>query len=439
MKGSKKTLTLVMMAVWICIITFFLYWEEIDSRREEKQLALTTAKAFFQQVVTSREWNAAHGGVYVPITPQTPPNEYLPAQNRELTADNGLRLTKVNPAYMTRQLAELAATNENGVRFHITSLRPIRPENKATEWEERWLESFERGVKEQGEFFAEGDITWFRYMAPLVTGPDCLTCHAQQGYMEGDIRGGISVSLPYPTHTHVSLFAGFGSVAALGSLFIFIGGTLYERKRLLFDATFNNTVPTCVTDKDYTILLANESYWAEFGAIPDNRKTIKCYEHRPGKSCHTELCPHSQIMAGSNRYVCEPSKKKNGVYQHFIVTAKPLPDSMGKTVGVVESFQEITERKQFEAERENLINELKKSLEQVKLLSGLIPICATCKKVRDDQGFWSQVESYISKHSEAQFSHGICPDCLREQYPKLSEKILAADNKHPPRRQRLKG
>ncbi|MBI5558344.1 MAG: DUF3365 domain-containing protein [Deltaproteobacteria bacterium] len=419
MPGSKGNLILIMMAVWVCILGSFLYWIEMDTRREEKRLAQTTAKAIYQQIVITRRWNASHGGVYVPITSKTQPNKYLPSQNRDLTADNGLRLTKINPTYMTRQIAELAVKNESGIEFHITSLKPIRPENKATTWEEKWLKSFEQGVKEQGEFVADGNITWFRYMAPLFTGPDCLPCHAQQGHKEGDIRGGLSVSLPYPPNTHFKLFTGFGSVAAIGLLFIFIGGTLYERKRLLFDATFNNTVPTCVTGKDHTILMANKSYWAEFGPLPDHKKTIKCYEHRPGKSCHTESCPLTQIMSGSNKYVCEPSKEKAGACQHFIVTAKPLPDSRGKVIGVVESFQEITEKKRLEDEKEHLIHALKKSLEQVKLLRGFIPICASCKKIRDDQGFWTQVDSYIAKHSEAQFTHGICPDCIKNLYPDI--------------------
>jgi len=432
MKTIKGNRIMVIMAVWLGFVGSFAYWLEMDTRREERKLALTTANAFFQQIVVSRQWNALHGGVYAPITPETPSNPYLPEHLRDLTTDSGMKLTRINPAYMTRQMAELAAQKEGGLRFHITSLKPIRPENKAAEWEEQWLQSFEQGAKEQGAFFEDGGTTWFRYMVPLAVSPECLKCHAQQGYKEGDIRGGISVSLPYPAHTHLPLLIGYGAVSVIGLIFIYTFGTLYERKRLLFDATFNSPVPTCLTAKDYTILMANESYWTEFGPIPDHKKTIKCYDHRPGRSCHTELCPLTQIISGSNKYVCEPSKENVGVSQHFIVTAKPLLDAKGKVVGIVESFQEITERKRLEDEKEQLIHELKASLEQVKLLSGFIPICASCKKIRDDQGFWSQVEAYISKHSEAKFSHGICPDCVRKLYPDLADEILAAVNEQVP-------
>jgi diguanylate cyclase (GGDEF)-like protein/hemerythrin-like metal-binding protein/PAS domain S-box-containing protein len=348
MKGGKKSLIPIMMTTWLCITGAFLYWMEMDTQRNEKLLAQSAANAFFQQIVTTRLWNASHSGVYVPITPETQPNQYLPLQGRDLTADNGLKLTKINPSYMTRQIAELAEKNKSGIQFHVTSLKPIRPENKATEWEERWLKSFKQGVKEQGEFFKDGDTTWFRYMAPLLTGSGCLKCHAQQGYKEGDIRGGLSVSLPYPAHTHTHLFIGYGLVAFIGLIFIFIGGTLYERKRRLFDATFNSPVPTSVTARNHTILMANEAYWAKFGALPDHQKKIKCYEHRPGKSCHTENCPLTRIMGGAGKYSYESIKEKDGVSRYFIVTAKPLLDARGKAIGSVESFQEITKRKRAE-------------------------------------------------------------------------------------------
>jgi PAS domain S-box-containing protein len=79
--------------------------------------------------------------------------------------------------------------------------------------------------------------------------------------------------------------------------------------------------------------------------------------------------------------------------------------------------QDIAKRKQAENEREKLLKELQKALENVKALSGLLPICASCKKIRDDKGYWNQIEHYIHTHSEAEFSHGLCPDCLKKLYP----------------------
>ena len=85
-------------------------------------------------------------------------------------------------------------------------------------------------------------------------------------------------------------------------------------------------------------------------------------------------------------------------------------------------IRDISKRKQREKEREALIDNLKTSLARVRKLSGLLPICASCKKIRDDKGYWNQIEAYIRDHSEAEFSHGICPECTRKLYPQYYRK-----------------
>jgi PAS domain-containing protein len=84
---------------------------------------------------------------------------------------------------------------------------------------------------------------------------------------------------------------------------------------------------------------------------------------------------------------------------------------------------DVTDRHRAEAEQERLVQELQSALARVKLLSGLLPICANCKSIRNDEGYWKQIESYISSHSEATFSHGICPECLNKLYPELEQQI----------------
>ena len=86
-------------------------------------------------------------------------------------------------------------------------------------------------------------------------------------------------------------------------------------------------------------------------------------------------------------------------------------------------------RKQAAEDQERLIAELKDALAQIKTISGLIPICAGCKKIRDDEGFWQQLESYLSRHSDAIFSHGLCPECVKRLYPDFVE---TANNVPPP-------
>jgi hypothetical protein len=81
--------------------------------------------------------------------------------------------------------------------------------------------------------------------------------------------------------------------------------------------------------------------------------------------------------------------------------------------------REMTIRKNAEKDKEKLIYDLQKALSDVKQLSGLLPICASCKNIRDDKGYWKQIEGYISEHSEAEFSHSICPECAKKLYPDL--------------------
>ncbi|UCH98739.1 MAG: response regulator [Candidatus Aminicenantes bacterium] len=82
------------------------------------------------------------------------------------------------------------------------------------------------------------------------------------------------------------------------------------------------------------------------------------------------------------------------------------------------------ELKKARDREKELIEKLKEALSKVKRLSGLLPICARCKNIRDDKGYWQNVEEYLSEHSEAQLSHSLCPDCVKELYPEMAEKIL---------------
>lgn len=178
---------------WLLIIISSAAVNVYLAKYHAESVALEQARTMFEHIVLTRNWNALHGGVYVPISETNQPNPHLKGDDRDLVTEDGTRLTKINPAYMTRQVAELAQ-QESGVQFHITSLNLIRPQNAPTPWERAALERFELGEKESGQFlYAEHK---YRYMAPLITTKACLTCHDEQGYKLGDIRGGISVTQP---------------------------------------------------------------------------------------------------------------------------------------------------------------------------------------------------------------------------------------------------
>jgi PAS domain S-box-containing protein len=95
----------------------------------------------------------------------------------------------------------------------------------------------------------------------------------------------------------------------------------------------------------------------------------------------------------------------------------------GTVVGLVGVITDVTDRKAVEEEKKELIRKLSNALAEIKTLSGLLPICSYCKKVRDDQGYWSRIEKYVQENSEATFSHGICPDCMKGLYPEQYEKL----------------
>ncbi len=97
--------------------------------------------------------------------------------------------------------------------------------------------------------------------------------------------------------------------------------------------------------------------------------------------------------------------------------AFPLGRRPGRMTGRIVVIRDITLRRNAEKERERLVAELQAALAEVKILGGLLPICANCKKIRDDKGYWQHVEQYISAHSGVTFSHGLCPDCMRKLYP----------------------
>ncbi len=227
--------------LWILLITASFAWNHTQTHKEQERRALHTARTLFNHIIITRRWNTQHGGIYVPVTDKTPPNPYLQVPMREIKVNDSLTLTRINPAYMTRQISEIAKAQE-GMQFHITSLQPIRPENKATEREEALLNQFATGVKEAG-FFIEEEETFFFYMAPLKTEEACLACHNKQSYKEGDIIGGISVTLPFTKHPPfgILLLAHIG-IALTGLLGIFVSGSRLDRayaiikRQAIFDA-----------------------------------------------------------------------------------------------------------------------------------------------------------------------------------------------------------
>ncbi|NTU41569.1 MAG: DUF3365 domain-containing protein [Nitrospirales bacterium] len=293
-----------MLTVIFFLITAASLFNNIRSiNKRYEGLAVTTGRSVFETIVAARRWNALQSGIYVPVTERVQPNPYLVDPLRDITATNGMRLTKVNPAYMSRLIAEVL-NKEKKVQLKIISLNPLRPDNSADAWEKVALRSFERGSGEEFSVFGEGDGAVFRYMGVLKTEESCLKCHGKQGYKVGDVRGGISISFPY---------APFQKAASEG-----IGEAVFEHSLLFLIGV--------------TIIL---------------------------------------------------------------LMGKKLVDNVGR---------------------------LQDALQHINRLEGMLPICSACKKIReekDGETTWVPIESYIRTKTDVEFSHGICPDCMKRLYPEF--------------------
>ncbi len=181
--------------IWAAVAAVSLGWSWRELDHHGRELAANEGRFVFKMVESVRLWNAGHGGVYALVNERTKPNRYLEVPERDIVSRSGKSLTLLNPAYMTRQLADVVLEH-SGIAVHLTSLKPLNPGNKANPWEAAALASFEQGVAEHSEFVVEEGRTLSRYMAPLRVKEACMNCHRKQGYKIGDIRGGLSVVFP---------------------------------------------------------------------------------------------------------------------------------------------------------------------------------------------------------------------------------------------------
>jgi len=174
----------------LCAAMLGLTYKQTQMLRQQEY---ANASAVFDLIVLARSWNAHYGGVYVEKTAGVESNPYL--KNPDMRTASGKIYTLRNPAQMTRELSTLAM-HEHGFSFHITSLQLLNPANAPDPWETDALLSFEKGKREKVETTAMGGARVYRLMRPLYVEASCLTCHAEQGYTLGDVRGGVSVTLP---------------------------------------------------------------------------------------------------------------------------------------------------------------------------------------------------------------------------------------------------
>ncbi len=340
-----------LLLIWSFIVFVLLRFGIWNENQNTKEMIKKEALTSFNKDQSYRFWAALHGGVYVPVTEKTPQNPHLShITERDIETPSGKRLTLMNPAYMVRQLSE--QYNElYGVKGKITSLKLLRPENEPDMWERKTLMMFEQRIAEFSEFTEIEGKPYLRYMSPMYIQHSCLKCHNQQNYKIGDVRGGVSVSIPMTPYLFNQnrkiqyLTISFLIVWILGVMIIGFGGRSLGKQ---------------IKERQAAQLDLQKSH---------DQLEIKVQERT------SEL--------------------------------RLINQSLEKVI----------------TEKEKALSDLHAEQDKVKTLSGFIPICAHCKKIRDDQGFWDQVESYIGKYADVEFTHGICPQCAEKYFPEFYDKL----------------
>lgn len=191
--AKNSSYVFVSFLFWGVLVLASHIWNHSLMKDKIYNQATDRAQFVFKMVESARLWNARHDGVYVPINEHSMPNQYLKITKRDINSTDGMHLTMINPAYMTRQLVDVVAELSD-LRLHLTSLKLLNPNNKPDEWERAQLVKFENGKSFFSEFIESDQGTVFRYMAPLKIDETCLRCHSHQNYKIGDVRGGLSVS-----------------------------------------------------------------------------------------------------------------------------------------------------------------------------------------------------------------------------------------------------
>ena len=176
-----------------------------------------------------------------------------------------------------------------------------------------------------------------------------------------------------------------------------------------------------IVDTEFRIIFENEVHRKLLGSHAGEY----CYRAYQKRDTVCENCIVEMSFKDGKTHKQTRSAVSEAGLKYVEVTSSTLLGPNGKVLAGVEIVRDVTERKQMEEEKEKLISELQEALNSIKVLRGMIPICAWCRKVRDDKGYWKRVEKYIEEHSNASFTHSICPGCLQKEDPATFEEYRA--------------
>lgn len=365
--------------VWIILAIFAVIMGASNNKAFMISNIQATARAWIEKDLIFRLWAAKHGGVYVPISADTQPNPWLNLPERDISTPSGQRLTLMNPAYMSRQIFEISQSQPDFPQGHITSLNPVRPENAPDPWEFQALKTFESGRAEYGEFITVNGKAVYRYMRPLTTEKPCLKCHAGQGYREGMVRGGISVTIPateyeqamiHGNSSHVAIITVIWLIGATSIFFGFrrinAGATALTTERDNLDAVFNATpMPLLLFDEQLEVVRVNRAFrndCLDYDILPDRRcgtllKCVNAHSHPMGCGAST-ACDSCKLIGALRESLrsrtplrgeapvsqFDPDGNRSEVWLIYCAEAVTLNGANH----VLLSFMEITQRKRME-------------------------------------------------------------------------------------------
>jgi PAS domain S-box-containing protein len=354
--------------VWTILILSSFAFQWFEHRKIVEELARFAAESTFNRDVLYRAWATEQGGVYVPPTEATPPNPYLQIEDRDVVTQSGKHLTLVNPAYMTRQIYDLTKKT-SGIRGHITSLDLLNPNNAPDSWEKNSLEQFQKGMRDTSSLEKIDGQLFLRYMHPLQVETGCLPCHSTQGYKVGDVRGGISISVPMAPYyaSQAKEFVSVSMVHAFLWLFGLVLGWIGQRRFRRGESDRMSAVRDLQESEERFRLVLENVQDAYFRIDIDNRlidaspSAAKMYgydspEEMIGMPAQTwyqdpegwdsiidKMKKHGQVHDRIGK-----GKKKDGTQFWISLNAQYLYDDEGQIQGTEGFIRNITERKQAE-------------------------------------------------------------------------------------------
>jgi PAS domain S-box-containing protein len=196
-------------------------------------------------------------------------------------------------------------------------------------------------------------------------------------------------------------------------------GLLRRRMEVLEVVLDESTDPIFNILEDGTYRYVNRAFSGPFGREPEEVIGRRIWDLFAPEEAKKRMKVVQQAFATRQAIVFDVRVPTAAGDTFYITSVKPILDPGGRVTSVVCMSKNITERKKVEAEREELIRRLQTALQEIHTLSGLLPICAHCKRIRDGHGHWTQIEQYIRSHSQADFTHGVCPDCSRDFFPEV--------------------